>query len=96
MVLAAVFLLFKPWLFKKLFLWTGEKALFATETGVRLGQLSEFSLLIAILAFSLGHMTHEASQLIQLTAILTFIVSSYIVVLKYPTPIGTMERLRKD
>lgn len=29
-------------------------------------------------------------------AMLTFIVSSYLVVLKYPTPIGITEKLRKD
>jgi len=92
----AVFLLFKPWMFKKFFLLMGEQPSFAKEIGMRLGQLSEFSLLVALLAFSLGNITHKASQLIQLTAILTFVVSSYIVVLKYPTPIGTTEKLRKD
>ncbi|MHB8155276.1 MAG: cation:proton antiporter domain-containing protein [Candidatus Omnitrophota bacterium] len=91
-----VFLLFKPWMFKRFFLLMGEESSFAKEIGIRLGQLSEFSLLVALLAFSLGNISHKASQLVQLTAILTFVVSSYIVVLKYPTPIGTTERLRKD
>ena len=96
LLFSLVFLLFKPWMFKRFFLLMGEQPLFAKEIGIRLGQLSEFSLLVAFLAFSLGNITHKASQLIQLTAILTFIVSSYIVVLKYPTPIGTTEKLRKD
>ncbi len=95
-LLAAIFMVLKPWLFKQLFILTGEHPDFAKETGIRLGQLSEFSLLIALLAFSLGQISSQASQLIQLTAILTFIASSYIVVLKYPTPIGTSDKLRKD
>lgn len=95
-IFSLVFLLFKPWMFRKFFLLMGEQPPFAKEIGIRLGQLSEFSLLVAILAFSLGNITHNASQLIQLTAIITFIVSSYVVVLKYSTPIGVSERLRKD
>jgi len=96
LIFSLVFLLFKPWMFRKFFLLMGEQPPFAKEIGIRLGQLSEFSLLVALLAFSLGNITHKASQLIQFTAILTFIVSSYIVVLKYPTPIGVTEKLRKD
>jgi Kef-type K+ transport system membrane component KefB len=96
LVVTAAFILLKPWLFKKVFILTGESPSFAKEIGIRLGQLSEFSLLIAIMAFSLGHISIRASQFIQLVAILSFIVSCYIVVLKYPTPIGTSEKLRKD
>lgn len=96
MIFSLTFLILKPWLFKKFFLLMGEEPPFAKEIGIRLGQFSEFSLLVALLAFSLGNITNEASQLIQLTAILTFIVSSYIVVFKYPTPIGITEKLRKD
>jgi len=95
-ILAAVFIMIKPWIFKKAFIWAGEEKSFSGETGMRLGQLSEFSLLIALLAFELGHISSSASQLIQLTTILTFIVSSYIVVYKYPTPIGTSEELIRD
>ena len=83
-------------LVEKAFIWSGEQPAFAKETGIRLGQLSEFSLLIALLAFELGHISNRASQLIQLTTILTFIVSSYIVVFSYPTPIGTSEKLIRD
>ncbi|MCK5013577.1 MAG: cation:proton antiporter [Candidatus Omnitrophica bacterium] len=95
-ILALVFIMIKPWIFKKAFLWAGEGESFSHETGMRLGQLSEFSLLIALLAFELGHISNGASQLIQLTTILTFIVSSYLVVYKYPTPIGTSEELIRD
>ncbi|MCK5178199.1 MAG: cation:proton antiporter, partial [Candidatus Omnitrophica bacterium] len=95
-VLATVFVMIKPWIFQKAFIWAGEEKSFSEETGMRLGQLSEFSLLIAFLAFKLGHISSSASQLIQFTTILTFIISSYLVVYKYPTPIGTSEELIRD
>jgi len=95
-IIAGIFLLIKPWVFKKMFIYAGEKKPFAKEAGMRLGQLSEFSLLIAILAFQLGHISSNASQLIQLVTIITFIVSSYIVVLTHPTPIGINKKLIRD
>ncbi|MFH1062115.1 MAG: cation:proton antiporter [Candidatus Omnitrophota bacterium] len=96
LIFSGIFLLFKPWMFRKFFILMGEQPAFAKEIGLRLGQLSEFSLLIALLAFNSENITHKASQLIQFTAILTFIISSYIVVLKCPTPIGVTEKLRRD
>ncbi len=95
-LLAGVFLIVKPWLFKRLFVLAKEERSFSKEIGFRLGQLSEFSLLIAILAFQLGNISCRASQLIQLTTLITFIVSSYIVVMRYPTPIGTSAKLNRD
>jgi len=96
LLLTILFVLIKPWVFKKLFILSGEHPAFAKETGIRLGQLSEFSLLIAFLAFELGHISISASQFIQLVTIITFIISSYLVVFMYPTPIGTSEKLIKD
>jgi len=96
LILAVIFVVMKPLLFKGVFLSVGEERSFAQEAGIRLGQLSEFSLLIAILALELGHISNKASQLIQLVTILTFIASSYIVVFKYPTPIGISEKLTRD
>ena len=66
------------------------------ETGFRLGQISEFSLLIAFVATAEGLIGDNASHLIQATAILTFLVSSYIVVFRYPTPIAVSKKLRRD
>ena len=96
LILGSIFIVLKPWLFKKFFVLAGETPDFAKETGIRLGQLSEFSLLVALLAFELGHISSDASQFIQLVTILTFIASSYIVVFRYPTPIGTSEKLITD
>ena len=66
------------------------------EIGFRLGQISEFSLLIAFIASAEALIGEDASHLIQATAILTFLLSSYIVVFRYPTPIATSDRLRRD
>ncbi len=94
--MAAMFLIIKPWLFKKTFILIGEKPDFSNQIGFRLGQLSEFSLLIATMAYMTGQITSKASQLIQLVTILTFVVSSYVVVLKFPTPIGISKLLKRD
>ena len=95
-VLAIFTLLIKPLIFGWLFRTQGEKKRVAFEIGFRLGQLSEFSLLIAVLAVQSGLMTENVSYLIQLTTLITFAVSSYIVVFLYPTPISTNTRLRRD
>ncbi len=95
-ILAASILIIKPFLFYILLLRSGEKKSVAKEVGIRLGQGSEFSLLVASIALSTKLISDVASNLIQATTILTFIVSSYLVVLKYPTPIALSEKMRKD
>lgn len=95
-ILAALILIIKPLLFYVLLVRAGEKKQVAKEVGVRLGQGSEFSLLVASIALSTKLISDVASNLIQATTILTFIVSSYLVVLKYPTPIALSEKMRKD
>jgi predicted Kef-type K+ transport protein len=68
----------------------------AWDVGLRLGQNSEFSLLIAYMATAAGMVGKEASHLIQATAIISFVVSSYIVVLRLPNPIAISDALRRD
>ena len=95
-IMAALVLLLKPIVFHGLLRSLSETETNSWEIGFRLGQISEFSLLIAFIA-SAGHLIGEhASHLIQATAILTFLFSSYIVVFRYPTPIGVTENLRRD
>lgn len=96
LILSALVLLFKPVLFYLLLGKSGEKKHVAKEVGIRLGQASEFSLLVASIALSTQLISDKASNLIQATTILTFIVSSYFVVLKYPTPIAFSDKMRKD
>ena len=95
-LLAALTLLFKPLVFAFLFRRSGETDAGAREVGVRLGQLSEFSLLIALLAAELGVIGTKAAYLIQASTLFTFIVSPYLIVLNFPTPIAVTERLRRQ
>jgi predicted Kef-type K+ transport protein len=86
----------KPVVFRFLLHRSGEASGRSWEIGFRLGQISEFSLLIAVLALDLGAIGPRASYLIQLSTLLTFVVSSYIIVMRYPTPISVSDRLRRD
>lgn len=96
LMLAGLTLVGKPLLFQWLLMRSGEKKTVAKEVGVRLGQASEFSLLVASIAMSAELVSGVAANLIQATTILTFIVSSYVVVLKYPTPIALTDNMRRD
>ena len=74
----------------------GEKKYVSREVGFRLGQISEFSLLIAVLAVQSQFIGETTSNMIQLTTLITFIISSFIIVRSYPTPIATTDKLRRD
>ncbi|MCB1801746.1 MAG: cation:proton antiporter [Gammaproteobacteria bacterium] len=96
LIMAAVLMLLKPPVFRWLLLRTGESEKRSHEVGFRLGQMSEFSLLVAVLALENKVIGAEASYLIQLSTLLTFLVSSYIVVQRFPTPIAVNDALRRD
>lgn len=86
----------KPPVFRYLLARSGETDKRAGEVGARLGQLSEFSLLVSILALEQKLIGIEASYLIQLATLLTFFASTYLVVLRYPTPIALSNDLRRN
>lgn len=94
--LAAAGVLLKPYIFKILLRREKEKERVSGEIGVRLGQISEFSLLIGVVASSAGIVSERGASLIQTATILSFIVSSYWIVMNYPTPIAVNEKLRRD
>jgi len=96
LVLALLVIVLKPVIFSRLLNMAGEKINVSREVGYRLGQASEFSLLITVLAVQSGFIGEVTSNLIQLTTLLTFIISSYIIVLNYPTPIAVADNLRRD
>ncbi len=96
MLIAALMLVVKPVAFRYLLRSAGEDREMGWEVGFRLGQISEFSLLIAFLAASAELISSAASHLIQATAIITFLISSYIVVFRFPSPIAISDRLRRD
>ena len=86
----------KPVTFRFLLGEQSENKKLAWDIGFRLGQNSEFSLLIAQVAITASLISSEASHLIQATAIYTFVVSSYIVIFNVPNPIAVSDRLRRD
>ncbi len=94
--LALIALIFKPLVFSRLLYFEGEKKNISDESGIRLGQISEFSLLISVLAVKSGFVGEHISSLIQFSVLISFILSSYIIVLKYPTPISSNDSLRRD
>ncbi len=96
LVLSALVLGLKPVTYRFLLKGVSEKRILAWDLGFRLGQASEFSLLIAYVAVGTALISEQASLLIQATTIITLLASSYIVVLNYPTPIAISDRLRRD
>jgi len=96
LILATVLLIAKPLVFRAAFQIIKENNLLSKELGVRLGQASEFSLLVAYSAALSGKISAEASNLIQLVVIITFVVSTYRVILKYSTPISMAAARRAD
>ena len=96
LVLAAVSVAVKPIVFRILLQREHEKASMAGETGARLAQISEFSLLIVVVATQLEVMSEKASLLMQSATILSFIASSFWIVRQYPTPISMDKKLRRD
>ena len=95
-ILALAALLLKPVIFSWLLRASKESKAVSWEVGWRLGQISEFSLLIAYLAGGTHLLGNRGSYLIQAATILTFVASSYIVVFRYPTPLAFSEKLRRD
>jgi Kef-type K+ transport system membrane component KefB len=95
-LLAAAALVVKPVTLRYLLAGFSEHPRLAWDVGFRLGQISEFSLLIAFVASESGLLSQPASLTIQATAIITFAISSYIVVFNYPNPIAVKDHLRRD
>lgn len=96
LIVTALLIVAKPLIFNLGFKAIGEKPQNSAELGVRLGQASEFSLLIAFSALASGLIEERSSYLIQLVVVLTFVVSTYWVVNTYPTPISYKRGQRKD
>ena len=96
LLLAVLSLAVKPGVFRVLLVRTGETERRSREVGVRLAQISEFSLLIALAAAGSGLIGERANYLIQLAVLLSFALSSIYVVRRYPTPIAVSDSLRRD
>ncbi len=96
-VILAVSLCFiKPLAYKYGFRKIKEPEKTAKSVGLRLGQCSEFALLLSYAAMSSQKIAKNTGYLIQLTTIITFVISTYLVVYKLPTPISSKKEMRKD
>lgn len=95
-ILAALMLIIKPFTFGWLLHKSGESKTVGWEIGVRLGQISEFSLLVVFLALQTKLVSATTTYMILAATIITFIVSCYWVVLRYPTPLAASDTLRRD
>ena len=95
-LLGVAMLLLKPLVFRFALRKVSETNKLGWETGYRLGQMSEFSLLIILVALNSGLVTGKAVDFVQLATMVTFIGSTYAIVLRYPTPVAVSDRLRRD
>jgi hypothetical protein len=85
----------KAWVFRFAFTRAGETPPVAAELAARLAQSSEFSMLVAFTALSAGLLPHDKAMFIQLATIVSLVVSTYWVVMKYPTTIAGDPSLRR-
>ena len=85
----------KPPVFRALLRWRKESAAVAREVGHRLGQASEFSLLLVFVAGA-TLLSAEAAHVVQGATVLTLLLSSYLVIFRYPSPIAVSAALRRD
>ena len=96
LLLAVLSVAVKPGVFRVLLERAGETERRSRAVGVRLAQISEFSLLISVAALASGLIGQRAAYLIQLATLLSFALSSIYVVRRYPTPIAVSANLRRD
>lgn len=96
LILTAVVLVGKPLVFRFMLHRLSESNHLAWDIGFRLGQISEFSLLVTFIAQGSGLLSEKAAVLVQSTAIATFAISSYIIVFNFQNPIAVSDKLRRD
>ena len=96
LVLGLVLVAVKPVTFALLLRWQGETPHQGLEVGMRLGQASEFSLLLSYVAAAASLLGSQAAHVIQGATVVTLIVSTYLVIFRYPSPIAVSARLRRD
>lgn len=96
LLLGTLLVFFKSYVFRRAFSESGESNKLAGELGIRLGQASEFSILIAFSGLSAGVLSIDGAMFIKMTTLVTFVGSTYWVVLRYPTPVSPGPKLRQD
>ncbi|ELR66818.1 Glutathione-regulated potassium-efflux system protein KefB [Photobacterium marinum] len=92
----AMLVAIKAWGFSKAFHLANEKPTMIQELSARLSQASEFSFLVVYAAINANLLSMEASMFIQTATMTTFVISTYWVVKRFPTPISIASHLRQD
>ncbi len=95
LLLAAVLVAVKPLVFQALLRWQKESKEVSWEVGCRLGQASEFSLLLVFVAGT-ALVSPQASHVVLGATVLTLLASTYLVIFRYPSPIAVAAELRRD
>ena len=96
MILVILMMIAKPLVYWFSLHKVGETKTVSWEVGVRLAQVSEFSLIIAAMAFEGNLIKSNALYLVQAVTIITFVISSYWVVMRYPTPLALDAKMQRD
>ena len=96
LTLACALQILKPLIFTGLFKFVGEENSTSWELGARLGQNSEFALLVTYIALNNAVISNAAAYFIQAATLITFFISSYWVVGRYPTPMALNTDLQKE
>ena len=96
LALSVIVVVSKPLVFSLLLKIQGEPANTAQEVGARLGQGSEFALLLSYIAIGNALLSETAAVVLQTATVLSMVVSSYWVVSRYPNPIAAKSSLRRN
>lgn len=94
LIIGVVLIVVKPLVFYFLLTWSGEEKDTSKEVGIRLGQCSEFSILVLYVVA--GTISPEAKHVALVAVIITFVISTYGVAFKYKSPMAVFDRLRAD
>lgn len=89
-IIVSVMIVFKPYAFRIFLVQVGEPIAQSWELGARLGQGSEFSLLLVKVAVTAGILSLQAASVIQGFTVISFILSSFWVVRHYQTPVSAV------
>ena len=95
LLFAFLLIILKPLTFFFLFNRIYKNKQLSLELSIRLGQISEFSLLITSLTLQTKMISNITANIIQASTIFTFIASSYLIVFLYETPMS-LSTLYKD
>ena len=96
LVISVVIVVSKPLVFSALLRAQGEPDSTSWEVGFRLGQGSEFALLLSYIALSNALISEAAAVVLQTATVISMVISSYLVVSRYPNPIASDPKLRRD